>query len=118
MANVLMVEDSLLVREPVIEALTEAGYGTGEAGSAPAAMSMITARPFDVLITDIHLDTRLGGLEVARHWRETRPGQPIVFATAYPRSAVDVGPLGPKDAFLQKPYGPEEMLGIIKFLLR
>ena len=116
--SVLMVEDNLLVRGPVVEALAEAGYGTAEAGSAPAAKSLISARSFDVLVTDIHLDTRLAGLEVARHWRETRPGQPLVFATAYPRAAVDVGPLGPKDAYLQKPYGPAELLGIIRFVLR
>lgn len=116
--RILMVEDNLAVRDTVAEALEEAGLAVTAATGAEAAAALMDQQPFDVLVTDIHLDTGLAGLDVARLWRARNPDRPVVFATAYPRAAVNVGPLGPRDGYLMKPYVPSELLHLIRFVLR
>lgn len=116
--RVLVVEDNAAVRETVAEALMDAGMAVTVTTGAQAAISLMDEQPFDLLVTDIHLDTGLAGLEVVQHWRTRNPDRPVVFATAYPRAAVNVGPLGPRDGYLLKPYGPTELLHLIRFVLR
>lgn len=116
--RILLVEDNPAIHVAVAEALTDAGLAVTAAVNAKAARELIEDQMFDVLVTDIHLEAEHGGLDVARHWRLHCPGCPVVFATAYPRAAVDIGPLGPRDAFLVKPYSPSELLTLVQFVLR
>ena len=114
---VLLVEDIAAVGGPVAEALADAGFEVSVAESAGRALDLMERLSFDVLVTDIHLDTSFGGLDVARSWRSRFPGRPLVFASAYPRSAVDIGPMGERDGYLQKPYRPSDLMGVINFVL-
>ena len=116
--RILLVEDNAAIHATLAEALTDAGLAVTAAVGGQAACDLIDDQVFDALITDINLDTEHGGLDVARHWRLHYPDSPIVFATAYPRGALDVGPMGPRDAFLVKPFTPTELLALLRFVLR
>ena len=115
--RVLLVEDIAAVREPVGEALADAGIAVVTADGSRAAMHLMGRHSFDMLVTDIHLDTQFAGLDLARHWQARFPGRPLVFATAYPRAAVDFAPLGERDGYLQKPYLPSELITVIRFIM-
>ena len=116
--RILFVEDNAAIREAVADAIAEAGLEMTVAAGAGDAQQMMADGPFDALVTDIHLDTRLAGLQLAQHWRKHYPGLPTVFATAYPRAAINVGALGLRDGYLVKPYRPSELLCLIRFVLR
>jgi CheY-like chemotaxis protein len=59
MPLILFVEDEVLIRDMVVEALEEAGYSTAVAGDGKTAMALLKEQGDRVrgLVTDINLDT-------------------------------------------------------------
>jgi DNA-binding NarL/FixJ family response regulator len=66
--KILLVEDSLLLRETIKEILSECPdlEIAGEAGSAPEAISMLEKMQFDMIISDIEL-TMGNGFDVIKY---------------------------------------------------
>jgi CheY-like chemotaxis protein len=114
----LLVEDEFLVRLTLAEALIEAGFEVAEAQSGDEAALMIEGPDgFDLLATDIQMPGGTDGIALAKRARETHPDIPIVYMTGQPDAMRRAGPLGERDVFIRKPYGPNEVLSIIRRLL-
>jgi CheY-like chemotaxis protein len=117
-ARVLVVEDEFLIRLIVAETLGDAGFQVEEASTAEEAMRVLRMSDrFDLLLTDIHMPGRFNGIDVARHARELHPDIPVVFLTGRSDALRAYGELGPRDALVQKPYGPEEVLTVVRAML-
>ena len=112
--KVLLVEDEFLIRLILAEALGDAGYDVTAAVTADEAARLIaTTDGFDIVVTDIHTPGRLDGIELAKAVRQRHPDMRVVYMTGMPDAMRSAGKLGPRDAFISKPYGPSEMLRTI-----
>jgi DNA-binding response OmpR family regulator len=106
-----VVEDDLLIRELVVEALQEEGFDVIQAADSKQALAWCGQRVADVLVTDIRLPGRIDGWLIAERCREHDPGLPVIYATAFsPAAARPVrGSLS-----LRKPYLPGEVVKAVK----
>jgi PAS domain S-box-containing protein len=82
--TILVVEDDMLLRETVTEALREHGYQVVSAADGAAALlALDVAGHVDVLFTDITMPGPLNGVALARAARARQPALRILFATGY-----------------------------------
>src|SRR5437588_13044261 len=80
---VLVVEDEVLVRLMICEELRDRGLRVIEAVSADEAADMLqSSSDVDLIVSDIKMPGRLDDLALARHVDATRPGLPMVLASA------------------------------------
>ncbi len=106
-ALLLYVEDEALLQEPVIVALTEAGYEVLAAMSGAEGIEVLERRGGEVrgLITDINLGTGLDGWDVARKARELMSGLPVVYVSG--ASHQEWSSRGvPESIMISKPFAP------------
>jgi CheY-like chemotaxis protein len=99
---VLIVEDEVLVRMLLAEALRQADYEVIEAANGDEALSVLHTSPDpDVLITDVRMPGRVDGFELAVQVRRIKPRLKVIITSGHagPDSAVGIA-----DAFLPKPY--------------
>jgi DNA-binding response OmpR family regulator len=114
--RVLLVEDEVLIRLFVAESLSDAGFEVIEAGDGDQAMELLAALDrVDLLLTDIQLPSWADGNAVAAEAKRRCPGLPVIYATARPDSLKNK--IADCDALVRKPYGPAEVLAVIRRLL-
>jgi two-component system cell cycle sensor histidine kinase/response regulator CckA len=109
---VLVAEDEQSVRMLVETVLTNAGFQVTVApsGTEAAALLDTLAGPLDLLITDIVMPGMIGP-DLARLVLERFPQTRVLYITGYAtHSAVPAGFMREDDAFLEKPFLPEQLL--------
>lgn len=111
-AEVLLVEDHVLVRRVLANTLADAGYRVVEARTGDEALALLRGglRPL-LLLSDVRMPGSLNGLELARQARTLLPGVPILLTTGYNELSTH------EFRLLLKPYAPEELLGCIDEIL-
>lgn len=80
--SVLIVDDEKAMCELVDTALTIRGYETACCQSADAAMQLIRASEFDVVLTDVKMPGT-SGLQLCQQINDLRPDIPVVVMTAF-----------------------------------
>jgi len=104
--TVLLVEDEESVRELVRLTLSSRGYQVLEAENGESGLRMAESfkEHIDILITDVVMPG-IGGRELARKLLLLRPAISVLYLSGYTEDAVVTrGALGPRTAFLQKPF--------------
>jgi PAS domain S-box-containing protein len=117
--TILIVEDEAPVRHLVTSTLQRAGYAVLSAEDATSAMARLKGHgaPIDLLLTDVIMPGR-NGRELARDAQEFQPGLPVLFMSGYAdRTFGPEGPGGLGDAFLQKPFALDVLLGRVRQIL-
>lgn len=107
--RVLMVDDEPLLRSLLSRALAHADFEVVEAASGPAALQLLRAAPFDLVISDVQMPL-MTGIELLRELRHHQPQLPVVlisgvFELAPNQSPADLGAF----AVLSKPFAFEEL---------
>jgi CheY-like chemotaxis protein len=111
--TLLVVEDNVLVRHAVAEALRGAGYSVLEASSVDEAKAILAAVPIDLLFLDLNMPAEGEGFAVAQLARARHPNAPVIFTSARvphwlaPR-LKDIGPL------VRKPYLISKLLKLVR----
>jgi two-component system response regulator FixJ len=98
---IAIVDNEPAVRHALAELVRVMGF---EARAFPSAEALLTSPlPFDLVITDVHMDG-LSGLDLVETLSRTRPGLPVIVITARdePASAARAERAGAM-AYLQKP---------------
>jgi CheY-like chemotaxis protein len=105
----LVVDDEDCVRKFVRRALAAAGFEVIEATDGNAALELLDAGKFDVVVSDVDMPV-MGGLELLRHLRRERPHLPVLLLSApfEPGRGLPAADLGAL-ALLQKPFSVEEI---------
>jgi len=112
--TVLVVEDEFLVRQTIIDYLGECGYCVLEAADGDEAREILdSGAPIDLVFSDVRMPGQMDGLALAQWIRQHRPGMPVILTSGYART-VPAAALC--DRFLDKPYGPTELLQHIRML--
>ncbi|HTZ71433.1 MAG TPA: response regulator [Acetobacteraceae bacterium] len=113
-ARILVVEDEVLIRVEVADALRQAGYEVIEAGCAAEAQAYVRGGGgVDLLFSDLRMPGGMNGAQLAGWIRAHAPGVPVILASG------DAGPaeIGVADAFLAKPYDIGQAVGSVARLL-
>ncbi len=78
--TILLVEDEVLIRMAMADALRAEGFIVVEAAHADEALSILTASvPIDLVMTDVRMPGSIDGLGLAIKLRESRPELKIVI---------------------------------------
>jgi CheY-like chemotaxis protein len=106
--KVLVVEDEWLVRQMVVDELSDAGFDLAEAASGDEAAAILAELDgFDLVFTDIRMPGELDGWRLAERARALHPQIKVVYATGYsaeqPRQVEG-------SILLRKPYRPAELI--------
>jgi signal transduction histidine kinase/ActR/RegA family two-component response regulator len=80
--RVLIVDDDAAVLEAAAALLAELGFEVAPVPTGEAALALLRAGAFDLLVTDIAMPG-MNGIELARAAREAAPGLPVLFASGY-----------------------------------
>jgi DNA-binding NtrC family response regulator len=113
--TVLVVEDEVLIRLMIADALRSAGLAVIEASNGDEAMRVLqSALPVHLLVTDIRMASELDGLALAHAARAMRPGLKLIVASSQV-SRDEVAGLA--DAFFSKPYVLSMIIDRVKALL-
>jgi CheY-like chemotaxis protein len=113
---VLIVEDEILIRMLLAEALRQADYQVIEATNGDEALSVLHTSPDpDVLITDVRMPGSIDGFALAAYVRRTKPGLKVIITSGH---AAPDGAIGLADAFLHKPYELGAIVARIRMLTK
>ncbi|WP_305825306.1 ATP-binding protein [Massilia brevitalea] len=108
--SVLFVEDDVLVREAVVEALAAAGFAVRVAVSGDDALAQLAGgQAVDIVFSDIVMPGSVSGIDLAAAIRERWPALPVVLATGYTDRRVSI----PGVKILAKPYDVEQLIGLL-----
>jgi PAS domain S-box-containing protein len=117
--TVLVVDDEELIRQLVVEVLTDLGYAALEAADGRQAMAILqSAGRIDLLVTDVGLPGGMNGRQLADVSRQLRPKLPVLFITGYAETAVvGNGHLGPGMAVITKPFQMDALMATISRII-
>jgi PAS domain S-box-containing protein len=113
---VLLVEDDESVRKVARRALEGGGYRVLEAANGADALALLGDADggIGLVLTDVVMPG-MSGRELADRIGELRPGTPVLFTSGYTDGdIVRRGLLDPGAAFVQKPFGPETILRVVR----
>ena len=110
--TVLVVEDEHSVRSLVRNLLSSKGYRVLEAENGVRALEIWTKRgeSIDLLLSDMVMPGGLSGLDLARQFRQDRPGLRVLLTSGYSDESLglDFSAMDGID-FMSKPYHPERL---------
>jgi DNA-binding NtrC family response regulator len=116
-AAVLVVDDELLIRETLVEYLSQEGFDVTACSSGEEALERAGERRYDIALCDVHLPG-LDGLELLDRLQRISPETFVLLITAYAsvENAVEAFQRGAHD-YLMKPILLDEVLSKIRRLL-
>ncbi len=116
---VLLVEDDLNVRDLVNRLLTQHGYVVLVAPTGAEALYLARQHGGEIrlLLTDVVMPG-LSGAALAEQLAEIQPALKVLFMSGYTNDAIlHHGVLEPGTSFLQKPFGPVDLLRKVRAVL-
>jgi two-component system, cell cycle sensor histidine kinase and response regulator CckA len=115
--TVLVVDDEAGIRSIARRALEQAGYQVLEAGSGRAAINLLAeGATVDLLIADLNMPG-LGGNEMVRRIRTTRPDLKVLYVSGHISRLMDARPLWGGESFLNKPFTNESLREAVALLM-
>lgn len=114
-ANIVIVEDEVIVALDMAQALKAAGYNViGSFSCGEAALEFIAEQCPDLIVMDIHLQGQLDGISTAEQIQK-RYGLPIIYLTAYSDSeTLSRAKATEPYAYLVKPFEDRDLLSAIE----
>ena len=105
--NILVVDDDVEIVELLVELLQGLGYRVECAVNGAEALTMLAAKEYDLVLTDINMPV-MGGMELIRQVKAREKSPVIIVITAYAsvQTAVDAIKFGVYD-YITKPFNLE-----------
>jgi two-component system cell cycle response regulator CpdR len=103
MIRILLAEDDSVMREYLTRALERSGYAVAAVDRGTAALPLIEAEHFDLLLTDIVMP-EMDGIELAQKASEIAPDMRVMFITGFAAVTLRVGKQMPQARVLSKPF--------------
>jgi two-component system chemotaxis response regulator CheY len=118
--TIMTVDDSAIVRKMVSFTLENEGYQVVEAEDGVDALEKLTGSRVNMILTDLNMP-KMDGLEFIRRVRQGNGCKfvPIVMLTT--ESQTDKKSLGKAagaTGWIVKPFKPQQLLAVVKKLLR
>ena len=116
MADILIVDDELDIRELIGDILEDEGFQTRRVGTAQACLDAISEQPPSLLILDIWLkDSDIDGIDILKKVKAEYPAIPVVIISGHGNIEIAVVAIkqGAYD-FIEKPFNIDHLLVVIK----
>jgi two-component system, chemotaxis family, chemotaxis protein CheY len=113
--TVLVVDDSISMRQMVAFTAKEAGYTVLEGADGQQALDALKGQRVDVVITDLNMPV-MGGFELSRRLRANPLYKftPILMLTTESQEAKKLeGKASGVTAWIVKPFNPVQLLAIL-----
>ena len=120
MKKIAVIEDDVIVRETIIERLTDAGYFVVSAENGLDGIELIREQQPDLVLCDVMMPN-LGGFGVLEYVRKDPATEliPFIFLSALSdKSDLRKGMLSGADDYLTKPFSREELLNAVEVRLQ
>ena len=120
MSTILIVDDSSTLREMIAGLLMKAGMTVVEARDGVEAQEVITVTPPDLVVLDIVMPN-MNGYELCRWIKSNKATETIPVIICSSKSEEFDRYWGMKqgaDAYISKPFRPNDMIDTVKQLLR
>jgi signal transduction histidine kinase/CheY-like chemotaxis protein len=117
--TILLAEDERALRRLSATVLNQAGYRTLEASDGQQALDMFTVHAHSVVmvVTDVVMP-KMGGIELAKRLRQSKPALPILFVTGYVEQSDALLDSAAGAPVLLKPFSPEALLRAVSAALQ
>jgi len=115
--RILLADDELTILLTLKAILEMNGFEVETAASAREAEDKLRTRTFDMVITDMWMETETAGLEVIRAARSQPYNPATAVLTAYPNLGMAARRNGGADTLLVKPTNTGDLLRQIEALL-
>lgn len=114
MARILIVDDQEMMRDSLASLLVQQGHEVVAAGDGPIAVTRLSERRFDLMISDLKMP-KMTGIELLAEAKKIRPDMPVVLMTAFATvaTAVEAMKQGAYD-YIQKPFDGDEISMLIE----
>lgn len=114
--RILLVDDNLAVLLTLKAVLELHGFTVDTAASTAEAFARLESGVYQMVITDLSMETEDAGLEVVRTARRQSYDPATALLTAYPPSAAN-WKQDPAQSLLVKPLGTENLIRQVEALL-
>jgi CheY-like chemotaxis protein len=117
--TILLVEDEAATRDAVHRSLTRAGYKVLLASNGAEALRIANANGSEIaLVLSDSMMPEMGGLELAKRLRTTRPELVVLLMSGYTEEAAALGFGRENLPFIEKPFAAADLLAAIDAALR
>ncbi|WP_375381887.1 cell cycle two-component system response regulator CpdR [uncultured Sphingomonas sp.] len=103
MIRILLAEDDAVMREYLARALERSGYAVSAVDRGTAALPLLEAERFDLLLTDIVMP-EMDGIELAQRAATLAPEMRVMFITGFAAVTLKAGRQMPQARVLSKPF--------------
>jgi two-component system chemotaxis response regulator CheY len=120
MKTILTVDDSASLRQMIAVVLRGSGYMVVEAIDGIDALSKVAGQRFDLVLTDVNMP-QMDGLEFTRRLRAMPQYKftPIVLLTTESHTDKKLqGKAAGATAWIIKPFDPDQLLAVVKKVVR
>ena len=117
MARILLAEDDDSMRAYLARALERSGYQVVAVDRGTAALPLIEAETFDLLLTDIVMP-EMDGIELAQKASAIAPDMRVMFITGFAAVALKAGKAAPSAKVLSKPFHLRDLVAEVDRLFQ
>lgn len=111
--NILLIDDEPLIIVPLFHYLSSQGYKVVATNSSEAAMSLLSLKEFNIVITDLQMEP-INGYKIISYLRNADfTGRIVLISAMSSLKKVQVEALE-IDAFFEKPFSVDEIYKKIK----
>ncbi|MGH9044456.1 MAG: response regulator transcription factor [Acidimicrobiales bacterium] len=115
--RILVVDDEPYITDLLSAGLRFEGFEVDAADTGERATSKLRASRPDLVLLDVMLPD-VGGLEIARRWRDEGESVPVVFLTARDGTEDKLDGLAVGDDYITKPFILSEVVARVRAVLR
>ncbi|HET9628865.1 MAG TPA: response regulator [Novosphingobium sp.] len=109
MIRILLAEDEDAMRTYLARALDNAGYSVTAVDRGTAALPLLQAEHFDLLLSDIVMP-EMDGIELAQHCAEVSPATKVMFITGFAAVTLKASREAPQAKVLSKPFHLKDLV--------
>ncbi|CAA9541406.1 MAG: Response regulator [uncultured Sphingosinicella sp.] len=117
MIRILLAEDDESMRVYLARALERVGYAVVAVDRGTAALPLIEAERFDLLLTDIVMP-EMDGIELAQKAATIAPEMRVMFITGFAAVALKAGKAQPEAKVLSKPFHLRDLVAEVDRLFQ
>lgn len=115
--RILLAEDDESMRVYLARSLERSGYNVTAVDRGTAALPLIEAQPFDLLLTDIVMP-EMDGIELAQKAAAAAPDMRVMFITGFAAVALKAGRSAPSAKVLSKPFHLRDLVAEVDRLFQ